>query len=179
MKFFFAKGRIIVCAIFVIAHGTGCMNYYKINSSKVANMIDDTALNKNSKNYIVHFKDTSYALNSASVSNNTLAGSLTPLSEQQVKYLHPTSRKKNRYYRKDRNNVLNQVHIFAETVDVPQNMQMSMPVSAISAVHYNEKNESATTGSHILGVGITLFAVILIGSLIAASALSGLSGLGG
>lgn len=145
----FTKSVKMVIAVTVnIMLFSGCINYYKINSAENITTVNKAQINDAAKHKVVHFKDNTFALKNASVNENTLAGRLVPLTAAELNYLDPSSRSKNKYKKSDRDFVLNQVDIYAETINVPDNMQIAIPTASITRIGINEKNKGATTGSH-------------------------------
>lgn len=153
------KGIII---LYIILANTSCINYYKVNSSKEITAEDRKSLLYPSKQVIVHLKDTSCALKNVSINNNVLAGKLIVLGDREVKYLHPSSGSRNHYRSSDARFIFNQVHLYAEGIEVPDNRQVSIPMDMISKVDIYQKNKGATIASHLLGTGMALVLTSLL-----------------
>src|SRR4051794_13533746 len=85
---------------------------------------------------------------------------LSKLNVVQVKYLHPRSTQKNRYYKADKYEVLNEVHVYPAISD-----------SAISKLDINQKNVKASRNSYIVGGLILAGAILAIAAVVGGAAL--------
>ncbi len=165
--------RKVVIILCIILANTGCINYYKVNSNKVVKAADHEIPFDTSKQVVAHLKGTSYALKDVSINNNVLTGNLFDLSDQEVKYLHPSSRYRNHYKSTDADVIFNEVHVYAEGIEVPDSRKVSIPMDMISKVDVYKKNKGATIGSHVLGISLALITIIAIAGIIAVATWSG------
>src|SRR4051794_22457062 len=114
--------RLLPAIVFfmILVSAPGCINYYKVTSSKGANALGaNPHLLNEATHVIVHFKDSVYALSNASISSNVLTGTVVPVNPVEAKYVRPSTSKKNSYTRMDRNTALNVVQVHTDTVSPP------------------------------------------------------------
>jgi len=164
MKKNFYKTSVLLL-VMIMTTTTSCMNYYSVKSETQNQSAKISLMNLNKKEVVIHFKDTAFDVSSISIENEVLSGYLTPLSATETKYAHPKSKKRNRYWRRDRYSVFNQIHIYTEKKEWPADQQLALPFADVSRVGTYKKNDGASVASHLLGGAAFVTALAILFSL--------------
>ncbi len=178
------NGRIIpfLLVVFVL---TGCFQfYYKTNTRHTIDAATIQQLQTAKKYFILHFRDSSVALNNITIKNEKLEADMAEVLPEHTKYLDPDKstsvirttnfsplKKSYSVKAKDRYNTFMEVHLYVDEDIQKDQTQLSMLFSSFKRIDVYELNKGATTTNHILSiVGLTVgitFAVGLIAFAIA------------
>jgi hypothetical protein len=150
----------ILLIYLILFYTTGC-NYFKVKyiSNNDTNSIYD--IGNIHKQFIVHFGDIRYSIQSIKVDNTKITGDLY-IHKSQIYYYDG---RPNRYksFEKD---ILHEVHIYLkESFSYPKVGPVEIPLSEIHEIRVIDKNTGATTASYIfsgLGIIVGILAIITI-----------------
>src|SRR5262245_37132272 len=89
------------------------LNFYRTNTKPSIDAATASKLSSQKKHFIIHFDNTAKALENAYVSNDSLYGTIIPITPVQERYLHPkASSNNNRVSKKARDSTVMEVHLY-------------------------------------------------------------------
>lgn len=147
------------------------LHYYKTNSQ---DHIDEASVQKlvnSDKYFILHLNDKEYSLNNIKVVNESMEADLDSVAPGHSKflYLYPRSAAHNRFPAKDKDYVLNEVHLYAKASET-NTLHVIVPMKNINRVDVYELDKGPTNRSKIASiVGITLSTAALATIIVAAT----------
>lgn len=157
----------VVLTVLVLNLFTGC-SYYKVKGVPDADqnvyLSRIKEFNEADKYIVLHQNAASLHLQDASLDENgyLLKGTPSTLPPTHSYEKYPEIGKSYRY-KKDRQSPLNEVHLYLDqTVNLGLGEKVSIPISAIQSMGYNENNRNKSAGNVFLGVIGTLAGLLII-----------------
>ncbi|GAB3294771.1 hypothetical protein GCM10027511_08070 [Hymenobacter humi] len=160
------RSRVVAASVswlLLLAFGplaTGC-NYYRTTDKPVTQ--ENVNLLADSKTFVVHQGEAAWVLRNPHLNGQVLEGTREPVSPALAKFQTvPPKGESARYRSKEKQVVLNIVHVFVTEVQPGAADQVSIPFAAISRIDLVEKNTGKTTASYVLGTLATTMGAFVI-----------------
>lgn len=158
----FLKFIILILLISLTFSSYSCKSYYQVDREQEPTAERLNELESKGKYLIIHDNSSAYKLTDFKINDGILSGNTEVLPNEHRHYILTYSDKKNPY--KPRNKqVLNEVHIYT-TQSFELNKSIEIPINSITRIEVYNKNNNATTKSHIvggLGISAGIFALAL------------------
>ncbi|MBC6607867.1 hypothetical protein H8B13_13655 [Hymenobacter sp. BT188] len=148
----------LIAHLFLVS---GC-NYYRTKPEEIT----PTAVTQlaESKVFLVHQGTSIWQLNNPQLNGEVLTGQKANLNPGLAPYVVPTALASPRYKSRDKEQVLNLVHVYITDLQAGEGEQVSIPLTAMNRIDIVEANTGKTVLSHVLGaVGIGAGIFTLIG----------------
>jgi hypothetical protein len=169
MKKNFIQTLVVLISISILS--TSCFkNFYLTNSHKELTSVEAERLNTDSKKFvIVHFSDKTFELAKYTITKQAIEGEINKIEiPAHLVHLNPEENSSNRYKKKYKSAVLNEVHIYTLLKSDTQNSSHIKILSKdIKRIDIYSKDKNRTTVNHILSsfgvdAGILFVLVILV-----------------
>ncbi|WP_133273145.1 hypothetical protein [Hymenobacter radiodurans] len=139
---------------------SGC-NYYRTKPQEIT----PTAVTQlaESKIFLIHQGSTIWQLNNPQLNGEELTGQKASVQPSLAPYVGPNARVPLRYKSKDREQVLNLVHIYITDFRAGEADQVNIPLTAMNRLDLVEANTGKTTLSYLLGatgIGVGIFVLV-------------------
>ncbi|MBF9221077.1 hypothetical protein [Hymenobacter ruricola] len=142
---------------------TGC-NYYRTDNKAVSK--ETVNMLANAKTFVVHQGEANWVLRNPRLNGETLEGTQEAIAGPLAKYQQlPDRRHAPRYLRKERDVVLNIVHVYLTEAPVTAGDRVSIPFSAIRQIDLVEQDTGRTLASYVfggLGIAAGVFALLAV-----------------
>ncbi len=155
-------------ALFLVVSLSSCMDYfYKTNTKPSIDAQTTSALAKENRFFIIHFSNSTNALEHPYVKNDSLFGTIIALPPEHSGNLNPdTSSIKNRVTAKDKN-VLTEVHLYTNEELQNTDTGLAEKITSFHRADVYEINESASNTNHVLNiVGIVAVITLVAGAIL-------------
>lgn len=161
------KRKFVYLYLFAVCFFTsGCFQFfYSTNTKTSFNDSTFEKLKNSNKYFIVHLKTGDYALKDLRIDSNQLRADVGPILSEHKNYLDPVAGSSPSYKKKEGNEVLNEIHIYALSQTLEDSTHLSIPVSTITRVDMYEKNITKTRTNHAISTAAAI--IIPIGILVA------------
>ncbi|MCA8830705.1 hypothetical protein [Hymenobacter pini] len=143
---------------------TGC-NYYHTRQEPVA----PAGLSKlaDAKLFLIHEGESVWQLRNPQLQGEVLVGQKAELAPDQRLYASPEPQKSPRYKGRDKQTVLNLVHVHVTAVQPSEGTEVRIPLAAMQRLDVVEEDTGKTILSYVLGsVGIAVGVCVLVGIII-------------
>jgi hypothetical protein len=169
MKNNFSQTLVVLISISILT--TSCFkNFYLSNSKKELATVEVEKLNSDSKKFvIVHFSDKTFELTKYTITNQAIEGDINKIeTPEHLLYLNPEENSSNRYKKRYKSAVLNEVHIYTLLKSTIQNTNhIQLTSKDISRIDIYTKDKKRTIVNHIISsfgvaAGILFVLVILV-----------------
>ncbi len=162
------KTLLIITSIVIISNLlTGCMSYYKVQTSQLPfNKTDLKTFIKEDKYFILHDVDTAFCLSNTSYNDTSFTGKLSALPKVHLKYKTEKGSYKydNDGYDKE-DQILNEVHLYIN--DKVKDKFFAGNYTSVIKVNINSKDKDKTNSSSLKGTtAVIMFVFIPLACLI-------------
>ena len=166
------KKRIIYFFVLISIMGlSSCfLNFYRTNSKPSISTTTVSKLSSENRYFIIHFANSTNGLENVSANNDSIYGTIVPLTPEHSKNLYPeATNPKNRVKARDKKNTLMEVHLYTNAELKNTDSVFAANISSFNRADVYELNKSATTTNHIIStVGIVTVSTVIIGLIVLA-----------
>jgi hypothetical protein len=143
---------------------SGCMSYFKTNSTVSPTAYQIQSVIEQRKMVIVHYRDKTIELKDVTLLNDRISGIPNQVSPVSSRYLHPKENLPNRYKKDHWAEVMSQVHIYINDQFPESTDKVAFSRNNITRLDAYSYDRHATNSSKALGalliVGVVIGAVV-------------------
>lgn len=141
-----------------------CQNYYRTRGKEVSAPVLTTLAS--SKMFLLHQGNLTWQLINPRLEGQTLVGLKGEVTGGLSQYDQaPNGQNSQRYLLRDKQAVMNLVHVYITEYEQGEGQQIGVPLSAIQRIDLVEPDTGRTTGSYLLGgaaIGVGVFVLIYL-----------------
>jgi hypothetical protein len=148
--------------ILLVSQSSCFKMYYQTNTKQKTNASTLVQLDSARKMFIVHTPAAPFSLKNVSVNSESISGDKSMLTPGYDLYLNPGEETKNSFARKDREMVLNQVHLYVDS-SFADNNHIVLPIPQIRRMDVYGLDKAAIKKDRTLSIiGISVGGVALV-----------------
>lgn len=152
-------------AALLLLYSISCNNYYQVNRTDSAGLVNLFRMGDIQKTYIIHSGYNVYGIKNITADSISLSGELYEVSPYNYHYVQNPAKK----YKQEEKSILYEVHIYLHNDGRALSLgQQDIPIQEVNEIHIIDKDKGLTATSYVLGtLGVLAGVAVLVGIIVA------------